>query len=80
MVIVEVVIDQGPAPLYLTVAPPPPRVMLCSLALLRLSRRCEHNRFLRVMVTTHFLRLMVVTLSGAVLDAHFLQKELAFCD
>ena len=29
---------------------------------------------------TRFLRLMVVTLSGAVLDAYFLRKKLAFCD
>ena len=36
--------------------------------------------FLRAMVKTRFLRLMVVTLAGAVLEADFLQKKLAFCD
>ena len=56
-------------------APHPP-----TLAFQRRSRQCEHNRFLRVMVKTRFLRLMVVTLSGAVLEAYFLQKKLAFCD
>ena len=51
------------------------QIWLCSLALQRRSRRCEHNRFLRAMVKTRFLRLMVVTLSGAVLEVYFLRPR-----
>ena len=36
--------------------------------------------FLRAVVKTNLLRLMFVTLSGAVLEAYFLQKKLAFCN